>query len=109
MDLEDLRLKDFMKLTESMKVSSTDSFFEVGKSYLIRTVTFYYTGRLKKINSRELLLEEVSWIADTGRFSECLMEGKFNEIEPFLKDVIIPRDSLIDATVWTHKLPRSVK
>ena len=86
-----------------------DTAFESGKSYLIRTVTLYYTGRIKRITSKELVLEDAAWIADTGRFNECLVEGKFNEVEPFKDDVIVPKDSIIDATIWTHKLPRSVK
>lgn len=96
-------------LNDESCASKEDSFFEIGKSYLIRTVTLYYTGRIKKMNAKEILLEDAAWIADTGRFNECLLEGKFNEVEPFQNDVIIPRDSMIDGTLWTHKLPRAVK
>lgn len=110
MELEEMKLKDILELTRALKGNkSDDSFFEVNKCYLIRTVTLYYTGRLKKVNSRELLLEDAAWVADTGRFNECLTNGKFNEVEPFTDDVIVPRDAVIDATIFKHPLPRTVK
>lgn len=110
MELGDLKLKDLEKLKCFFNTEKCeDTAFEVGKSYLIRTVTLYYTGKINRITSKELVLEDAAWIADTGRFSECLTEGKFNEVEPFQDDVIIPKDSIIDGTLWKHKLPRAVK
>ena len=109
MELAEISLKDALALATMFAQKQTDTAFQLGKAYLIRTVTFYYTGRLKQITSKEFVLEEAAWIADTGRFSECLKEGVFNEIEPYKNDVIIPRDSIIDGTLWDHKLPRNVK
>ena len=83
--------------------------FEVGKKYLIRTVTFFYTGRLESITDSDLVLSTAAWIADTGRFNECLKIGKLNEVEPFVNNVIIPRGVIVDATEWAHQLPESVK
>ena len=81
---------------------------EVSKSYLIRTVTHYYVGKLKKITDGELVLSDASWIADTGRFHNCLKEGSgmFVELEPFVSDVLVFRGGMIDATEWKHELPR---
>lgn len=81
-------------------------FMKVGEKYFIRTVTLYYVGKLKDMSSNELMLEEASWIPDTGRFYDCLRDGKFNEVEPFINDVCVPRGSIIDWTVWSHKLPK---
>lgn len=89
--------------------SQDDTAFEVGKAYLIRTVTLYYTGKLVRITLKELVLEQAAWIADTGRFYDCLKNGSFNEVEPFVSPVIVPRDSIIDATEWKHKLPEDQK
>lgn len=83
--------------------------FEIGKAYLIRTVTHYYTGRLVKITAQELVLEDAAWIADTGRFNECLKTGQLMEVEPFEDSVIVSRGAVVDATAWKHALPRSVK
>ena len=83
--------------------------FQLGKAYLIRSVTMYYTGRLAVITETDLLLEDAAWIADTGRFGEALTTGRLKEIEPFPSPVIVPRGGIIDATEWTHPLPREVK
>jgi hypothetical protein len=96
-------------LKELWSPESKQSAFRVGEKYLIRTVTLYYTGRIKKILSDEIVLEDAAWIADTGRFNNCLKSGTFDEVEPFVADVIVPRGCIIDATIWSHDLPREQK
>ena len=82
------------------KAKSDNPYMEVGKSYFIRTVTHYFTGRLIWVGDKELVLKEAAWIADTGRFNEFAAGKTVNEVEPFPKDstVIIGRGSLIDMT-----------
>lgn len=80
-------------------VTSGELPFEVGKAYLIRTVTMIQTGRIKAIKGKFLVLGEAAWIADTGRFSEALKDQeKFNEVEPFANDAIVNMDTIIGAT-----------
>ena len=81
--------------------------YELGKVYFIRTVTFYYVGRLTGITPNELVLEQAAWIADTGRFSDALKVSEFKEVEPFPVDqpVIIGRGSVVDATEICVELP----
>jgi hypothetical protein len=86
--------------------SNQKEFITIGKKYFIRTVTMYYVGQLKDFSSSELLLEQASWIPDTGRFHDALRDGKFSEVEPFINDVLISRGSIIDITEWSHKLPK---
>jgi hypothetical protein len=80
--------------------------WEIGKSYLIRTVTMIQHGRLIDVTDKELILEDASWIADTGRFHDFLM-GKIqpNEVEPFApgSPVIVSRGALIDAQKMSGK------
>ena len=83
--------------------------FKVGENYLIRTVTMILVGKLEAVYNTELVLSSASWIADTGRFYDALKDGKLNEVEPFLNDVIVGRGSLIDATIWTKELPKEQK
>lgn len=83
--------------------------WKIGKAYFIRTVTMYLTGKLVKITPQELVLEEAAWIADTGRFSEAMKTGAFNEVEPFSGPVIVGRGSIIDAQEWSLVLPREMK
>lgn len=85
------------------------SAWEVGTNYLIRTVTMFQTGRLTFVTDQELVLEDAAWIADTGRFSDALISGSFEEIEPFPDgEVIVGRGSIIDA-VKIKILPRAKK
>ncbi len=82
---------------------------KVGTSYLIRTVTMMYTGRMKAITDTDFVLEDAAWIADSGRYNAALKDGTLNEVEPYLGDVSVSRASYVDATEWTHALPRIVK
>ena len=93
----------------SKKGDDSNPFMEVGKTYFIRTVTHYFTGRLIWVGEKEIVLKEACWIADTGRFSEFMQEKVVNESEPFPQDsqVIIGRGSIIDMT--KHGLILSVK
>lgn len=83
--------------------------WEVGKQYFIRTVTMFLVGKLEWVGDQELVLSSASWVADTGRFHDCLKQFQFNEVEPFINDAIVGRGSIIDATEWTAKLPREQK
>lgn len=81
----------------------------VGTAIFIRTVTLYYTGKIKKITDKFVTLEKAAWIPDTGRFNDFLKNGKANEVEPFENDVHIPIGSIIDVTEWSQKLPQEQK
>ena len=85
------------------------SAFVIGKKYFIRTATYHVVGRLDEIYKNELVLSSASWIADSGRFNAALTSGNFEEIEPFVNDVIVSRGGIIDATEWDHELPSQVK
>lgn len=83
--------------------------FDIGKNYFIRTVTFFWTGRVVSIVGQFLVLADAAWVADTGRFSEALKTSTLDEIEPVETPVIVSLGSIVDATEWTGKLPREVK
>jgi hypothetical protein len=83
--------------------------WQIGKNYLIRTVTMIDTGRLVAVTEHELVLEDAAWIADTGRFAQAVDKAEFGEVEPFPSGrVIVGRGSVIDAVEITV-LPRSQK
>lgn len=109
-DIDSLTIGEAKQIAKVLpQSSSTSHFFEVGKNYLIRTVTLYYTGHLAAIMDNDLLLTEAAWIVDTGRFSDGLISGVLVEIEPFCDPVIVSRSAIIDATQWRHPLPRTKK
>lgn len=89
----------------------SNPFMITGKDYFIRTVTHYFTGRLVWVGEKEIVLENVAWIADTGRFNEFVAGKTVNEVEPFPAEstVIIGRGSIIDMTDRIGGLLLSVK
>ena len=83
--------------------------WQIGKYYLIRTVTMIDTGKLVAVTDQELVLEEAAWIADTGRFADALLKGVYGEVEPFPDgQVIIGRGAIVDA-VQIKESPRKQK
>lgn len=109
MNLDELTIGEIKQIQSLMGTTVDTHPYQIGKNYLIRTVTMIQTGRLIAVTNQELVLADACWIADTGRFSECLKTGEFNEVEPFINNVVIGRGSVIDATEFSHKLPTKVK
>jgi hypothetical protein len=84
-------------------------FWQIGKPYLIRTVTMIDTGTLVAVTEHEIILRDASWIADTGRFSQALESCEYFEVEPFPAGMVaIGRGSVIEA-LQIAKVPRAVK
>lgn len=109
MDLDEISLKD-LKQIQQLFDGKADNPFDVGSCYFIRTVTMNLVGKLVRVGQQELVLEDASWIADTGRFADFLESGEADEVEPFPKgEVILGRQSIIDAVKWGHTLPRKQK
>ncbi len=110
MDINDLTLGQIQQLTSMFGAQKTDnSAWEIGKNYLIRTVTMIDTGRLIGVTQQELILEDAAWIPDTGRFSDAVKSCAFGEVEPFPSGkVILGRGSIIDA-ICINELPRNQK
>ena len=79
---------------------------EIGKSYLFRTVTHIEVGRVKSVCGDFVTLTDASWIPDTGRYHECLANGKFSEVEPYPDTTTINMASLINFAPWNHELPK---
>lgn len=104
------------ELTELLKVVSafgsddkSNSDFQVGQSYLIRTVTMMYTGRVATVSAYSIKLEDAAWIADSGRYSEALATGSLNEVEVYPDGCNVTLQSVVDFAPWKHKLPKETK
>ncbi len=110
--LEDIKVSQLLKLANALSGDSQQPqmpFWHLGKAYFIRTVTMHLVGELSAFNDKELLLRNASWVADSGRFHDALKAGELNEVEPFVNDVILNRDCIVDATVWNFQLPNQQK
>tara|TARA_Y100000310_G_scaffold327068_1_gene392848 strand:- start:78 stop:395 length:318 start_codon:yes stop_codon:yes gene_type:complete len=101
--------KLIMMLLNEDQGSSNETPFIVGKSYLIRTVTHIDVGECVGVQGGFVILKHASWIADTGRYHDCLTEGNFSEVEPYPNEVMVSIGCICDATEWTHALPRDQK
>lgn len=115
MKKEITQIKNLLKALENtedglkLEAPALELPFQIGKPYLIRTVTHYYTGRLSEIVGKFLILDECCWIADTGRFMEAVKEGKFNEVEPMPNGTMINSDAIIDCVEVNFRLPHEQK
>ena len=86
----------------------SDGPFEIGKAYLIRTVTYHQIGILKEIIGDFLIFKDASWVADSGRFSDCISKGSFDEVE-YVGQMIINKTAIVDAFPWENKVPKETK
>lgn len=85
------------------------SLIQVGNTVLIRTVTFFQVGKIVEVDDKFVTLEKASWVADTGRFGECLKTGKISESEPFADGVAtVGLGAIVDIARWDHDLPTGV-
>jgi len=65
-------------------------------NYHVRTVTYATAGKLKAIYEKEMVFENASWVADTGRFSEYVKDtSKLSENE-YVGEIIVNRDAIVD-------------
>jgi len=108
MTIDNLTFKEIKEINALFNSDTLNGLqpFEIGKAYLIRTVTHINIGVVKAVGKTEIVLSDCSWIADTGRYHNAIKDGKLNEVEPYTHDVIMGRGAIIDATEWVHDLPR---
>jgi len=106
-----ISLEDLATLLRSQPtpVSPNSTSYQIGKCYLIRTVTMTELGRLVRVTDTDFVLEDASWVADTGRFAAALKDGTLSEIEPFPNEAIVSRGAIVDGAEWVHPLPRQAK
>ena len=116
MNIDELTLGQIKQIQSMCGTTKTDFShpYQLGKCYLIRTVTCHWVGKLEAVYDQEIVLSSASWVVDTGRFNECLKNSMKNltnaEIEPVFKGkTILNRGSFIDVNEWNHDLPREVK
>lgn len=76
---------------------------EVGKTYYVRTTTDHWVGKLREVAGPfTVVLENASWVADSGRLSEFMAHGKAGgmEVEP-VGTIMVRWDAIL---AWPHKL-----
>lgn len=112
MNINDLTLgqiKEIKAMCGGVENAQQEMPFKIGEAYLFRTVTHIEVGRVVRIKGQFVELEEASWIADTGRYHNCLEKGIFSEVEPYPLYTGINTQSLINYAPWPHALPKEQK
>lgn len=100
------KIKEQLKEEEKTDMNSLDDM--VGKKFFFRTVTYYLVGRVTKIIGSIAQLEDASWVADSGRFTQAIKEGTLNEIEP-VGECYLNTQTIVDFFPWKHDLPMDQK
>ena len=77
----------------------------IGEKWFFRTVTYHLVGQIVKKVGQFFVLDNASWVADSGRFMNAIKDGKLSEVEPVGR-TMVNIDSITDAFPWKHKLPR---
>jgi len=77
----------------------------IGEKYFFRTVTYHLLGKVTKRVGNFLQLDNASWIADSGRFTDAIKKGELSEIEPVGR-AYVNLDSVTDFFPWAHSLPK---
>ena len=75
----------------------------IGKKWFLRTVTYHLVGKAKSIFGNFIELENASWVADSGRFSDAIKKGTLSEVEP-VGTAFVNLESVTDFFPWNHPL-----
>jgi len=75
----------------------------IGDCYFFRTVTYHMVGKVVGIFNNFLVLDQASWVADSGSFMEFIKNGIVSEVEP-VGLCYVNLDSVVDFFKWNHDL-----
>jgi hypothetical protein len=108
-EVSDEMLEQIKQASGKEIISTIESYKDfIGKSWFIRAVTYHTVGKIVKIVGNLFILENASWIPDSGRFMNALKTGELNEIEP-VGTCIISLSAIVDMFPWNHALPKLQK
>ena len=81
--------------------------FEVGKTYIFRTITMCNIGTIKKVIGNFVVLEKNAvWIPSMKKWEDCLIKpGLITEVERFHNHAGINIASIVDYVEWTLPIP----
>ena len=80
----------------------------IGKAWFFRTVTYHLVGRAIRLIDKFVVLEDASWIPDSGRFMQAIKDGTLSEVEP-IGTAFVNLDTITDFFPWKNSLPRDQK
>ena len=107
--LAQFSLEEIQAAIAKKSAPADESPVAVGKSVVIRTVTFHHIGKIVAITPTEIVLSGGGWLADSGRFSTMLEKGTYSEYEHVGTAFSVSRASIVDVFAWKHALPTTTK
>lgn len=110
MDINEITIGQAKSLVDLFSATTNALPFEMGKKYLIRIVTHSWVGKVNEIIGDYVLLEQASWVADTGRLHKAV-KGEFDsnaEIE-HVGNAGMNMAAVIDFVQWNCELPTETK
>tara|TARA_Y100000310_G_C20216592_1_gene593809 strand:+ start:243 stop:581 length:339 start_codon:yes stop_codon:yes gene_type:complete len=93
--------------TPTPKESTGGKMLCVGSKVLIQTVSYHYIGTVSENDGDFLTLKDCGWLAESGRFSECLNNGSVSEFEKSSVNCCISIGSIVAAWPWKHDVPET--
>ncbi len=105
---EDTYQKIKNQLAENEIIEINEMKDMIGKCFYFRTVTYHQVGRVVKQIGDLVQLEDASWIADSGRFMQAIVNGVLDEIEP-VGTIFVNIKAVVDICPWVHDLPKEQK
>jgi len=100
------KIKGQLSQEEKIDFSGLDDL--AGKKWFFRCIPFHWVGRVKRRIGDILELEDASWIADSGRFTQAIKDGVLKEVEP-VGQAFINIKAVCDFMPWKHDLPKEQK
>jgi len=77
----------------------------VGEKLFIRTVTYHWVGKVKKLIGGIIELEDASCVFDSGPFKEAFGKGNLENSE-YSGQQFINLSTVSDFSIWKHSLPK---
>lgn len=79
--------------------------YEKGTTYHFFTATHYFIGKVVAVCDKDIKIDNVAWIPDTGRLMDYFKTGTPKECEP-IPTTIIERTAIVAATIWQNPIPK---
>jgi hypothetical protein len=76
----------------------------VGEKIFVRTVTYHLVGEVEKVTGNLVHLVNASWVADSGKFGQMLIQGTIGESD-YVGKCAFNANAVTDLFPWVNELP----
>ncbi|MCP4537814.1 MAG: hypothetical protein GY832_11780 [Chloroflexi bacterium] len=115
----DVSAETYEKIKDQLGVKAKEEHIKeaddmINQCFFFRAVTYHCVGRVidwmldGTTTSWIAVLEDASWVADSGRFMQAIKDGTLAEVEP-VGLMYLNMGSVVDFFPWRHPLPTEQK